>query len=109
MDKHYIWSTIILMSIITYLPRSLPMILLTKKVLPAWFTSWLKLVPTAIFGALVLPDVLLSNNQLALGFNNIALWTTLIITPLALKTKSLAWTLIAGASVFTLLQNTSNQ
>lgn len=46
-------------------------------------------MPTAIFGALVLPDVFLSAGSLDLGLNNLYLWSTVIIFPLVYKTKSL--------------------
>jgi len=104
MSKTYIWSVIILMSLVTYIPRALPMLVLSHYGLPKWFTTWLTFVPTAIFGALVFPDIFLANNQLSFSFSNTALWTTVLVAPLALKTKSLGYTIIAGAGVFWLLQ-----
>ncbi len=104
MDKTYIWSIIILMTIVTYIPRSLPMLLLTKRGLPQWFTTWLTFVPTAIFGALVLPDIFLPEGHFSVSLHNIGLWTTVLIAPFALKTKSLGGTIVAGAIIFALLQ-----
>lgn len=104
MSKEYIWSVIILMSIVTYLPRALPMLVLSHYALPNWFTKWLTFVPTAIFGALVLPDIFIMNGQISFAPTNFALWTTVLITPLALKTKSLGVTISAGATVFAILQ-----
>lgn len=96
----YIWISIILMAIVTYIPRMLPLILLSKYKLPEWFKTWLTFVPTAIFGALVFPDVFLNQGTLDISFNNLSFWSTLFIVPLALKTKSLALTLVSGAAVF---------
>lgn len=104
MSKEYIWSVILLMSIVTYVPRALPMLVLSHYGLPKWFTTWLTFVPTAIFGALVFPDIFLIDNHLALTLHNVALWTTVLVVPLALKTKSLGYTIVAGAAVFWLLQ-----
>ncbi|MDD4320575.1 MAG: AzlD domain-containing protein [Acidaminococcaceae bacterium] len=104
MSKEYIWSVIILMSIVTYLPRALPMLVLSHYALPAWFTKWLTFVPTAIFGALVFPDIFIMDGHLSLAPTNFALWTTVLIAPLALKTKSLGITIAAGATVFAILQ-----
>lgn len=104
MSKTYIWSVIILMAIVTYLPRVLPLLILSHYQLPKWFTRWLTFVPTAIFGALVFPDIFLMNGQVNLTFSNLPLWSTIIVAPLALKTKSLGYTLIAGAITYAVLQ-----
>ena len=105
MSKEYIWSVIILMSIVTYLPRALPMVILSHYNLPAWFTRWLTFVPSAIFGALVFPDIFITDNHINLELNNVALWTTLIIAPLAFKTKSLGYTIIGGTLTYAILQS----
>lgn len=106
MSKEYIWIVILLIAIASYLPRVIPLVLLSGRGLPHWFKVWLTFVPTAIFGSLVFPDILLINNELNFSHNNIALWTTVLITPIALKTKSLGYTIIAGALVFAVLQKT---
>jgi branched-subunit amino acid transport protein len=80
------------------------MLILSHYNLPAWFTRWLTFVPTAIFGALVFPDIFITNNHINLALNNVALWTTVIITPLAVKTKSLGYTIITGALAYAILQ-----
>ena len=105
MSKEYIWCVIIIVAIASYLPRVIPLLLLSGKGLPHWFKVWLTFVPTAIFGSLVFPDVFLIENEVNFTFDNIALWTTIIITPLALKTKSLGYTIMAGAVVFATLQH----
>lgn len=106
MSKEYIWIVILLIALASYLPRVIPLVLLSGRGLPHWFKVWLTFVPTAIFGSLVFPDILLINNELNFSHNNIALWTTVLITPIALKTKSLGYTIIAGALVFAVLQKT---
>lgn len=104
MNNEYIWKVIILMSIVTYLLRALPMMVLSHYTLPVWFEKWLTFVPTAIFGALVLPDIFILNGHISIAPNNFALWTTVLITPFALKTKSLGYTIAAGTIVFAILQ-----
>ena len=105
MSKEYIWCVIIIVAVASYLPRVIPLLLLSGRGLPHWFKVWLTFVPTAIFGSLVFPDIFLLGNELNFTLNNIALWTTLLITPRALKTKSLGYTIVAGAVVFALLQH----
>jgi branched-subunit amino acid transport protein len=105
MNKEYIWSVIILMSVVTYLPRFLPMAILSRYHLPTWFTKWLTFVPTAIFGALIFPDIFITNGHINIALNNVALWTTVIIAPIAMKTKSLGYTIMTGALIFATLQS----
>lgn len=104
MSSSYAWTVIVLMTIVTYIPRSVPMLLLAHRGLPHWFTVWLTFVPTAIFGALVFPDIFLMDGRIALGLNNIALWTTVLISPLVLRTRSLGLAIVSGAAVFAILQ-----
>lgn len=104
MSAKYIWSAIFIMLCVTYFSRIVPFILLAGKPVPRWFKTWLTYVPTAIFGALVLPDIFLVDGNLSLGFENLYLWSTVIIFPLIYKTKSLGLSIVCGAIVFGLLQ-----
>ena len=93
MSAEYVWGAIFIMMGVTYISRIIPFLLLAGKP-----------VPTAIFGALVLPDVFLPAGSLDLGLNNLYLWSTVIIFPLVYKTKSLGLAIVSGAAVFALLQ-----
>lgn len=104
MSAEYIWGAIFIMLGVTYISRIVPFLLLAGKPMPRWFKTWLTYVPTAIFGALVLPDVFMPAGRLDLGMHNLYLWSTIIILPLVYKTKSLGLAIISGAVVFGLLQ-----
>lgn len=104
MSAEYVWGAIFIMMGVTYISRIIPFLLLAGKPVPRWFKTWLTYVPTAIFGALVLPDVFLPAGSLNLGLNNLYLWSTVIIFPLVYKTKSLGLAIVSGAAVFALLQ-----
>jgi len=43
------------MSVVTYLPRWLPLFALSNRRLPVWLEEWLDLIPMAILSALLLP------------------------------------------------------
>ncbi len=49
------------MTLVTYLPRWLPMLLLSSRPLPGWLTRWLSMVAPAIFGALLAPALFLAH------------------------------------------------
>lgn len=98
MSAEYVWGAIFIMMGVTYISRIIPFLLLAGKPVPRWFKTWLTYVPTAIFGALVLPDVFLPAGSLDLGLNNLYLWSTVIIFPLVYKTKSLGLAIVSGVA-----------
>ncbi len=84
------------MSIVTFLPRLLPVIILSRMNLPQWFLTWLKYVPVAVLAALLAPLLLIQNGQLAIGWENLALLASLPCFLVAAKTKSLSLTVTIG-------------
>ena len=48
------------MTLVTYLPRWLPLLLLSSRPLPGWLTRWLGMVAPAIFGALLAPALFMA-------------------------------------------------
>lgn len=60
-------------SLVTCLPRVLPMMYLSTESLPEVARRWLSFVPVAVMAALLGPDVLVRNETLALTPQNIYL------------------------------------
>jgi branched-subunit amino acid transport protein len=52
------WWMVMGMAFVTYLPRTLPLLLGSEVRLPLWLERWLKLVPYAALGALIFPGIL---------------------------------------------------
>ena len=52
------WLMVLGMGVVTYLPRTLPLLLGSEMRLPLWLERWLKLVPYAALGALIFPGIL---------------------------------------------------
>jgi len=50
--------TIIGMSIVTILPRLLPILIVGRMAFPKWVNKWLNAVPYAALGALIFPGIL---------------------------------------------------
>lgn len=46
------------MTIVTYLPRMIPVFIVDKIKLPNWVNRWLKMIPFAALGALIFPGIL---------------------------------------------------
>lgn len=58
------------MSLVTALPRILPLTLLAGRALPPIFTRCLSFVPVAVLAALLAPELLVRNGGLSLGPDN---------------------------------------
>ena len=91
------------MGVVTYLPRWFPILLLSRKELPLWFTEWLDLIPVAILSALVLPELLTGGGPRGLDLFRPQLWVALPTFLFALKTKSLGGTVVVGMLLFWIL------
>ena len=98
-----IYLLIIGIAILTYIPRSLPIIYLSKKDLPQWLKDWMKFIPSGIFAALILPDILIQDGSLNVGFTNIKLIASILVLIIAIKKKSLGLSIAVGVSAITIL------
>ncbi|MCB6184899.1 AzlD domain-containing protein [Leeia sp. TBRC 13508] len=65
-DKWLLWTTIILIGLGTFLPRSSFIVLGQRAQLPRSIQRALKFAPACALAGLILPDILLSHNQLDL-------------------------------------------
>lgn len=87
-----------------YLPRMLPMVVLSKIKMPEPVIRWLGFVPAAVLAAIIVPSVLMPENRLLISFNNNYLLSAIPAFAVAFKTRSLVWTLVVGMAVMALLQ-----
>ena len=99
-ESLYIYGATLMMVIGTFSCRELPLLLLRGRKLPDWFSIWLKYIPTAIFGALIFPDMFLKDNSLNFSLQNYGLWATICAFPIVYKTQSLPVALVAGTVFF---------
>lgn len=84
------------MGAVTYLPRMLPLVMLSRRTLPPWFAEWLELIPAAILSALIAPTLFAQSNPRIFSFGKIELLAALPTLLFALKTRSLAGTVVVG-------------
>ena len=102
MDQEAVFLTILGMGLVTYLPRVLPVVLLSSKSIPPALKSWLQLVPVAVLAGLVAPSLLVEDAQLALHSENFFLWASFPTLFVAWHTKSLFASVVVGMSVVAL-------
>jgi len=91
---------IIGMGVVTYLPRCLPLFLLSRRPLPPWLIDWLDFIPAAILSALVLPAIMTAGEPRHIDLFRPELWVTFPTLFFALKTKSLAGTVVIGMGLY---------
>ena len=87
---------ILCMGAVTYLPRMLPLVALSRSRLPSWFSEWLELIPPAILSALLAPSLLTSAEPRSLCLGKPELLAAEPTLLFALRTRSLAGTVVVG-------------
>lgn len=88
------------MGLVTYIPRWLPLVFLSRLRLPAWFEEWLDLIPAAILSALILPILITTGEPRHLDLMRPELFVAVPTLLFAVKTRSLAGTVVVGMFLF---------
>jgi branched-subunit amino acid transport protein len=96
MDQTGIFLIILGMTLVTYLPRLLPMMFLSSSSLPSIVISWLRYIPIAVLAAMLAPSLLFHNQRLSLGRDNPFFWGAFPTFLVAWKTRSLFGAVITG-------------
>lgn len=55
---------VLVMALVTYIPRALPLTLYRKKIKSPWLKSFLYYVPYAVLGAMIFPSILYSTQSM---------------------------------------------
>ena len=84
------------MGAVTYLPRMIPLVILSQRKLPVWFAEWLELIPPAILSALIAPTLFAHSTPRLFTLSKIELLAAVPTLLCAYKTRSLAGTVIVG-------------
>jgi len=99
MDQKVIFLVIVGMALVTYLPRLLPVWMLSSHTLPPLVAAWLRYVPVAVLAALLLPPLVLQEDHISLGVENLFFWAAIPTFFVAWKTKSLFASVVVGMSL----------
>jgi branched-subunit amino acid transport protein len=99
MDQKTIFLTILGMALVTYIPRLLPVWLLSSRSLPKVVVAWLHYVPVAVLAAMLFPAIVVQGSQVDLSLNNLFLLAAFPTLLVAWKTRSLFASVITGTVV----------
>jgi len=102
MDQTLIFWTIVGMAVVTYVPRLLPVLFLSGKNLHPLLAAWLRFVPPAVLAAMLVPSLLIRDDVVDIGFENLFLWAAVVAFPVAIKFKSLSATVLVGMGLVAL-------
>ena len=105
MTSNSIWIMIIGVSIVSLLPRILPIALLSRFEFPPLFQKWLSFVGPAVLGALTAISVLVPEGEIFLSIKNKYIWAFIPTFFIALRTRSLLYTLLTGIVTMAILYN----
>ena len=92
------------MFVVTYIPRFLPFVALAKVQVPTVVKKWLDLIPASILSAILIPELIVQQS----GQVEIFQPKFLVAIPtffVAVKTKSLAGSVVFGMSIFWIAEN----
>lgn len=99
-----LWITLIAAGLITYAFRLSFILLLGRIQLSPLVRRALRFVPPAALTAIIFPELLIRDGELAIGLDNPRLLAGLCATAVAWRTKSILWTIATGMVALWLLQ-----
>ncbi|WP_251553685.1 AzlD domain-containing protein [Neobacillus muris] len=91
-------------ALVTFLPRVIPLMVLSRFELPEWAARWLSFVPTSVMAALVGQEIFMNDGEWLLSFRNLDFIAAIPTFFIALKTRSLLATVLSGIITMMLLR-----
>lgn len=104
-SNEQIIPAILLMTLVTYLPRFLPLLLLSRQKLNPMFRVWLSYVPVAVLAALLGPALFMAKGTVTIQPSlNPYFWAALPSFAAALLTKNMFLTVLTGMGAVAILR-----
>lgn len=91
------------MMVVTYIPRMLPLVVLSKVNIPGLVLRWLKFIPVAVLSSLLAPELLLEKNTINISLDNTVLLAAFPTFLAAVYTRNLFFTVFAGMGSIVLI------
>lgn len=100
----YILLIILGSAIVTFIPRVLPLVFLSRIQIPKWGINWLKHVPVAVMAALLAQELLISENKFSITAHLLVLLAAIPTFLVAILTRSLLGTVLVGVASLMILR-----
>lgn len=92
-------------SLVTYLPRVLPVLFLSRRSLPRAAVLWLSYVPVAVLAALLAPALFVPSGTVNLSLiENPTFWVSIPVFAIAYISRNLFATVLSGMVIIALLR-----
>lgn len=105
MSETSIWIMIIGVSIVSILPRVLPVALFSRYDFPEPLKRWLSFIAPAVLSSLTALSVLAPGGSIDISIHNRYIWAFIPTLLVAVKTRSLFYSLSVGIATMALLYN----
>jgi len=92
------------MALVTYLPRMAPLVILSRFELPPLLLRWLSFVPVSVLSALLAKELFINGSRLDLSLGHPQLLAAIPAFLVAIKTRSLMGTVVAGIAAMALIR-----
>lgn len=96
---------IIGVSIVSILPRILPVAFFSRYEFPNLLKEWLSYIAPAVLGALAALSVIAPKGFINISINNVYIWAFIPTIIVAVKTRSLFFTLLVGILTMAFINN----
>lgn len=83
-------------ALVTFIPRVLPLMVLSRMELPEWGMRWLHYVPISVMAALIGQELFMKDGQITLLSGNVELLAAVPTFLVAIRTRSLLGTVVTG-------------
>lgn len=103
--ENSIWWMIVGVAVVSLLPRMLPVALFSRREFPERLKRWLSYVAPAVLGALTALSVLAPAGKINISAGNLYIWAFIPTFLVALRTRSLFYSLLTGIICMALLYN----
>lgn len=103
MSDNSIMLVIIGMAIVTYLPRLIPILVLSQWETPVWLKNWMKYIPVSIFSSLIAKDLFFDDTGINLSIYNTKLLASVVVAFVAYKSKSIVLSIGIGITILILI------
>lgn len=103
--RWYVLLVIIAATVVTMIPRVVPLMVLSRFELPAWAMRWLNYVPIAVMAALIGQELFVHEGTVPPISKNLELWAAIPSFLIAVLTRSILGTVLSGVVVLMLLRH----
>jgi branched-subunit amino acid transport protein len=104
MNDAEIWLVIVLLLVATFIARSSFWLVGHRITLPKRVQEALRYAPACALAAIIIPDLLMNNGQIQIGFNNPRLIAGIAATAFFLVKRDMLLTIIFGMAVYTFIR-----